>query len=85
MSERIPYAVPDAGVKNVSVPEMPKDVSVPQMPKNVSVPQMPRNVSVAGGVPAGTALRNPAPWNPVPHEFSNLSYEHVRNVRRSKE
>ena len=36
MSEHIPYVLPDAGAKNVSVPQMPKQTAVPEMPKHGS-------------------------------------------------
>lgn len=77
----VPYAVPDAGVRNTSVAEGVKNTSVPQMPRNVSVAAGAKNVSVAGGIKPGSALHNP----PVHPDYSSIPYVHARDARRSKE
>jgi hypothetical protein len=76
-----PYAIPDAGTKNVSVAAGAKNVSVAEGAPNLSVAAGAKNVSVAGGIKPGSAIHNP----PVHPDYSSIPYVHVRNARRSKE
>jgi hypothetical protein len=81
MSERIPYAVPDAGVKNTSVAEGAPNLSVAAGAKDTSVAAGAKDTSVAGGIKPGSAIHNP----PVHPDYSSIPYVHVRNARRSQE